>query len=154
MYLLDTNVISELRRPRPNRAVLAWLSGVSPEQLFIAAVTFGELQAGVEMTRRQDPVKAAAIERWIDSVAASYSVLPIDEVIFRRWARLMHRKIRRSYRGCHDRGDRAGTELDGGDAKLDRFRAVCGDRLGSFSVAGVINRNTIAVASATNEQFP
>jgi toxin FitB len=92
MYLLDTNVISELRRPRPNRAVLAWLSGVSPEQLFIAAVTFGELQAGVEMTRRQDPVKAAAIERWIDSVAASYSVLPIDEVIFRRWARLMHRK--------------------------------------------------------------
>src|SRR5260370_35347196 len=90
MYLLDANVISELRRPRPNRAVVAWLS--SAEQLFIAAVTFGELQAGVEMTRRQDPEKAAAIEAWIDSVAASYSIVPMDEVIFRRWARLMHRQ--------------------------------------------------------------
>lgn len=92
MYLLDTNVISELRRRRPNPAVLAWLSDVSAEKLFVAAVTFGELQAGVEMTRRQDPETAAAIEGWIDSVAASYSVIPMDDVIFRGWARLMHRK--------------------------------------------------------------
>ena len=92
MYLLDTNVISELRRPRPNPTVLAWLSGISTEQLFVAAVTFGELQAGVEMTRGQDPEKAAAIEGWIDSVVASHSIIPIDETIFRRWARLMHRK--------------------------------------------------------------
>ena len=92
MYLLDTNVISELRRRWPNPAVLTWLSDVSPKQLFIAAVTFGELQAGVEMTRQQDPEKAAAIEEWIDSVAASYSIMPMDEAIFRRWARLMHRK--------------------------------------------------------------
>lgn len=92
MYLLDTNVISELRRPRPNLTVLGWLSSVSPEQLFLAAVTFGELQAGVEMTRQQAPEKAAAIEGWIDSVAASYSIMPMDEAIFRRWARLMHRK--------------------------------------------------------------
>ena len=92
MYLLDTNVVSELRRPRPNRAVLDWLSGVSTEEIFIAAVTFGELQAGVEMTRRRDPEKAATIEAWIDAVAASYGVLAADEAIFRRWARLMHRK--------------------------------------------------------------
>jgi predicted nucleic acid-binding protein len=92
MYLLDTNVVSELRRPRPNPAVVAWLSATTAEQLFIAAVTFGELQAGVEMTRRQDPAKAAAIEAWIDSVAVSYSVIPMDEAIFRRWARLMHRR--------------------------------------------------------------
>jgi len=92
MYLLDTNVISELRRPRPNASVLAWLSEAAPEQIFIAAVTFGELQAGVEMTRRQDVEKAAAIEGWIDSVAASYSIIAADEAIFRRWARLMHRR--------------------------------------------------------------
>lgn len=92
MYLLDTNVVSELRRRRPNRAVLDWLSAISTEELFIAAVTFGELQAGVEMTRRQDPEKAAAIEAWINDLAASYSVLAADEVIFRQWARLMHRK--------------------------------------------------------------
>jgi predicted nucleic acid-binding protein len=92
MYLLDTNVISELRRRRPNPAVVAWLSGTTAEQVFIAAVSFGELQAGVEMTRRQDPEKAAAIEGWIDAVAASYSIIPMDEVVFRCWARLMHRR--------------------------------------------------------------
>ena len=92
MYLLDTNVISELRRPRPHPAVVDWLSGAPANQLFIAAVSFGELQAGVEMTRAQDPEKATAIEGWIDSVAGSYSIIPIDAVIFRRWARLMHRR--------------------------------------------------------------
>jgi predicted nucleic acid-binding protein len=92
MYLLDTNVISELRRRRPNPAVLEWLSQIPDEQLHMAAITFGELQAGVEMTRRQDPDKAAAIEAWIDLVAASYSVVALDEVVFRRWARLMHRR--------------------------------------------------------------
>src|SRR5437763_10101908 len=92
MYILDTNVISELRRSRPNPEVLAWLLRTGDEQLFIAAVTFGELQAGVEMTRRQDRSKAAAIETWIDEGSASYSVIPADEIIFRQWARLMHRK--------------------------------------------------------------
>ena len=92
MYILDTNVVSELRRRRPNPNVTHWLSGVSTEQLFLAAVTFGELQSGVEMTRRQDPEKALAIEAWIDDVAESYSIVPMDEAIFRRWARLMHRQ--------------------------------------------------------------
>ncbi len=92
MFLLDTNVISELRRPRPNPAVVVWLSGTTAGQIFVAAVTFGELQAGVEMTRRQHPEKAAAIEGWIDAVTASYSIIPMDEVIFRHWARLMHRR--------------------------------------------------------------
>lgn len=92
MYILDTNIISELRRSRPNPGVLRWLSGTSDDQLFIAAVTFGELQAGVETTRQQDPDKAAAIETWIGDIAGSYSVIPADETIFRHWARLMHRK--------------------------------------------------------------
>jgi toxin FitB len=92
MYLLDTNVISELRRSRPDRSVLSWISEVASEELFIAAVTFGELQAGVELTRQQDAPKATAIEEWIDEIAASYAVIPMDEVIFRRWARLMHRR--------------------------------------------------------------
>src|SRR6185437_11544072 len=92
MYILDTNVISELRRSRPDPQVLAWVSQTTDDQLFIAAVSFGELQAGVEMTRRQDREKAAAIETWIDEVAASYSVIPADEVIFRQWARFMDRR--------------------------------------------------------------
>ena len=92
MYLLDTNIISELRRPRPHAGLIAWLSGIAPEQVFISAVTLGELQAGVENARQQDSERAQLIESWIDSVAASYNVLPMDGGAFRCWARLMHGK--------------------------------------------------------------
>jgi predicted nucleic acid-binding protein len=90
VYLLDTNVVSELRRPRPNRAVVTWLQSVPDAELHLSAVTVGELQAGVEITRVQDPVKAREIESWVDRVAATYNVLAMDGRIFRIWARLMH----------------------------------------------------------------
>lgn len=92
MYLLDTNVVSELRRPRPHGAVLAWLQAVDDAQLFISAVTLGEIQAGIELTREQDIDKASEIEAWLDQVAAAYNVLPLDAAAFREWARLMHRR--------------------------------------------------------------
>lgn len=90
MYLLDTNVISELRKHRPHGGVVAWLNNLENEAVFLSAVTLGELQAGVELTRRQDPAKAAQIETWLDQVADSYQILPVDGRIFREWARLMH----------------------------------------------------------------
>ena len=92
MYLLDTNVISELRRPRPHSGVTAWLSGIGSDQIFISAVTLGELQAGVENARQQDAGRAEIIEGWIDSVAGSYNVLPMHGGAFRCWAKLMHGK--------------------------------------------------------------
>jgi predicted nucleic acid-binding protein len=92
MYLLDTNVISELRRPRPHSGVTAWLSGIGSDQIFISAVTLGELQAGVENARQQDTGRAESIESWIDGVAASHNILPMDGGTFRCWARLMHAK--------------------------------------------------------------
>jgi predicted nucleic acid-binding protein len=58
MFLLDTNVITELRRPRPDPAVIAWIQSVDDSDLFISAVTIGEIQAGIEITRAQDPRKA------------------------------------------------------------------------------------------------
>ena len=90
MYLLDTNVISELRRVRPHGAVVAWLRGISDSDLHLSAVTIGELQAGVEITREQDLDKALAIEMWIDQVADTYNVLPMDAQTFRCLARLLH----------------------------------------------------------------
>jgi len=90
MYLLDTNVVSELRRPRPHAAVVAWLAGVSDDQLHLAAVTLAELQAGIELTRAQDPAKALELEGWLDLVSLTYNVLPMDGPTFRCWARLMH----------------------------------------------------------------
>jgi toxin FitB len=92
MYLLDTNVISELRRPRPHGAVLAWLSSVEDTELFLSAVTLGEIQAGIELTREQDPAKAVELEGWLELVAGAYNVLPMDAAVFRAWARLMHRQ--------------------------------------------------------------
>ena len=90
MYLLDTNVVSELRRPRPHRAVLDWIAGIPAEQLCVSAVTVGEIQAGIEITREQDEAKAAELEAWLDKVMTSYSVLPMNAPAFREWARLMH----------------------------------------------------------------
>ncbi len=92
MFLLDTNVVSELRRQRPHGAVVAWLRATPDAQLHLSAVTIGELQAGVEITRERDAAKAAEIEAWIDRVAATYNVLPMDARAFRRWARIMHRR--------------------------------------------------------------
>jgi hypothetical protein len=92
MYLLDTNVVSELRRPRPHGAVLAWLAAADDAHLHVAAVTLGEIQAGIELTRDQDAAKAADIEAWLDLVAQTYNVLPMDSAAFRTWAKLMHRR--------------------------------------------------------------
>ena len=90
MYLLDTNVVSELRRPKPHGAVLAWITSVDETDLHLSAMTLGEIQAGIETTRDQDDAKAAEIERWLDLMAGAYNVLPMDGPAYRMWARLMH----------------------------------------------------------------
>lgn len=88
-YLLDTNVVSELRKTKPHGAVLEWMETLRPEQIFLSAVTIGELQVGVELTRRNDPAKAVEIEAWLNQVEASFAALPMDSTCFREWARLM-----------------------------------------------------------------
>jgi toxin FitB len=97
MYLLDTNVVSELRKVRPHGAVVAWLESIADSELHLSAVTLGEIQAGIELTREQDAAKAAEIEAWADLVATAYNVLPMDGETFRTWARLMHRKSNTVY---------------------------------------------------------
>jgi len=92
MYLLDTNVVSELRRPHPHGGVISWLRRAADTDLFVSAVTIGELQAGAELTRERDPAKAAEIEAWLDLVAQTMNVLPMDTQAFRCWARLLHRR--------------------------------------------------------------
>ncbi len=91
-YLLDTNVISELRKTRPHGAVVAWINAMEEASLFVSAVTLSELQAGIERTRRQDPSKASELERWVDRVPAVYRVLPMDTTCFREWGRIMDKK--------------------------------------------------------------
>jgi len=92
MYLLDTNVVSELRKPKPHGAVLAWFDAIEDTQLHLSAVTIGEIQVGIELTREQDEGKAREIQAWLELVATSYNVLPMEAAAFRAWAQLMHRK--------------------------------------------------------------
>ena len=92
MYLLDTNVVSELRRARPHGGLLAWLQDMQDQDLHLSAVTIGEIQSGIEITREQDQARAAAIEAWLEQVAETYNVLSMDTRTFRVWARLMHRR--------------------------------------------------------------
>jgi predicted nucleic acid-binding protein len=62
------------------------------DSLYVSAVTVGEIQAGIEITRKQDAEKAKEIEEWLDGVEGSYGVLSADAAVIRRWAQLMHRR--------------------------------------------------------------
>lgn len=90
MYLLDTNVVSELRRVKPHGAVIAWLQGLSDSDLHISAVTIGEIQTGIEITRQNDVNKADEIEEWLNQVSETFNILPMDARCFRIWAKLIH----------------------------------------------------------------
>jgi len=92
MYLLDTNVISELRKARPHGAVVAWLQQLDNRDIYLSAMVVGEMQAGIELTRRQDAEKAREIESWLSQVVATYQVLALDGEVCREWARLIDRR--------------------------------------------------------------
>ena len=72
--------------------MVAWLQSTADADLHLSAVTLGEIQAGIELTREQDAAKAAEIEAWLALVAQAYNVMPMDGATFRAWARLMHRR--------------------------------------------------------------
>ena len=97
MYLLDTNVVSELRRQKPHGAVVAWLESIADNELFLSAVTLAEIQAGIELTRDQNSSRAEELEDWLDLVADTYNILSMDGAVFRLWAKLMHKSSNTLY---------------------------------------------------------
>ena len=92
MYLLDTNVISEMRKAKPHGAVKAWIESLRDEDILIPAVSISELQDGAEITRKQNPEKSRELELWIDRIMTAFVVLPMDAALFRDWSRLMSGK--------------------------------------------------------------
>jgi hypothetical protein len=94
MFLLDTNVVSELRKVRAGKAndgVARWAAGVPSAQLFVSAITIHELEHGVLLVERSDPVKGRVLRAWLDeSVASAFAdrVIAIDEAVARRAAAL------------------------------------------------------------------
>ena len=74
MYLLDTEVVSELRRRKPHQDALEWFSDVAPDQVFLSAVTVGEIQTGIEFARAKDASRAAELESWMGKLMDSQRV--------------------------------------------------------------------------------
>jgi predicted nucleic acid-binding protein len=89
-FLLDTNVISETRRTRPDSGVTAFLAAADPAGLFLSVLTLGELRKGVEARRRTDPVAADQLGAWVDTIETTFAdrVLPIDVATARLWGEL------------------------------------------------------------------
>jgi len=90
MYLLDTDVISELRRRRRNRNVVAWISNVSAADLFLSVVTIGEIELGIARQRVRNPSFAKDLADWLELTLRAYEerILPLTVGITRRWGRL------------------------------------------------------------------
>ncbi len=94
-YLLDTNVVSELRKgPRCNRGVAEWVDGVEDGHLYLSVLNVGEIHTGIERIRRRDPGAAAALEAWLAALLASYGdrILPVDRRVAEEWGRLAARR--------------------------------------------------------------
>ncbi len=90
-FLIDTNIISELRKgERCDPAVAAWWSGVAESDLWLSALVLGEIRKGVELARRRDPQKAAALEAWLGEVVSGFGdrVLPVDTSVAEEWGRM------------------------------------------------------------------
>ncbi len=89
-YLLDTNVISELRKgDRCDANVMAWFAGVKETEIFLSVLVLGELRRGIERIRRRDPRQTVVLERWLKQTALKFTgrVLPVDDVIAEAWGR-------------------------------------------------------------------
>jgi toxin FitB len=89
-FLVDTNVISELRRRSSHPAVAAWRSGAAADELYLSALVVGEVRHGIERLRRRDPLQAAALERWLTVVKEDFAerILPVTTSIAEAWGRL------------------------------------------------------------------
>lgn len=90
-YLLDTNVVSEVRRSRPDAAVVAWLRGLPPDTTYLSVLTLGQLRDGIERLRRRDAGQAERLEIWLARLAGDYRdrVLPVTAGIAQEWGRMM-----------------------------------------------------------------
>jgi len=93
MILLDTVVLSELRKPQPAATVVQWLSSQRDNELFLSVVSLGEIERGIEKKRSTDPAFAGVLARWLDDLVNLYGdrILPVTPAIARRWGNLSAR---------------------------------------------------------------
>jgi hypothetical protein len=89
-FLLDTVVLSELRKAKPSRKVLQWIKAQKAESLFISVVSIGEIERGIERARKSDAVFAGELERWLETLISQYAdrILAVSANTARLWGRL------------------------------------------------------------------
>ncbi len=90
-YLLDTNVLSELRKGRRcDASVAAWFSELADEDLWLSVLVVGEIRRGIETVKRRDPRKAGSLEGWLARLARDHAdrILPVDRAVAEEWGRL------------------------------------------------------------------
>ena len=90
-YLIDTNVISELRKgERADPAVASWFADLADEEIYLSVLTLGEIRRGIESIRRRDPEAGKALESWLARVSGAHGdrVLTIDRSIAEEWGRM------------------------------------------------------------------
>ena len=95
MYLIDTNVISEVAKGRRcDPRVADWYRRVRDDELFLSALVVGELRQGIERLRPRNPRRAGALERWLEELLSSFGdrVLPIDAKVAQNWGRMNARQ--------------------------------------------------------------
>ncbi len=89
-YLLDTNVVSELRKRDPDPRVLAWFATISSAELFLSVLTIGEIRLGIERLRRKDEPQADLLEQWLRGLQVAYQdhLIDVDADVAEEWGRL------------------------------------------------------------------
>ena len=89
-YLVDTNILSELRRKNRDKRVEAWFKSISPDELFLSVITIGEIENGIVKQERLNPSFANDLKNWLDGILIHYGdrILPLSTQIARRWGRL------------------------------------------------------------------
>ncbi|MCC7010687.1 MAG: type II toxin-antitoxin system VapC family toxin [Acidobacteria bacterium] len=96
-FLLDTTILSELRRPRPAAGLTAWFDRQDADDLFVSVLTLGEIREGVERLRTKEAARARTLDAWLTTLTTVYSdrLLPVDETVAEAWGRL-RADVRRS----------------------------------------------------------
>jgi predicted nucleic acid-binding protein len=95
-FLVDTNVLSDLRKRRPNPGVLEWFDETDEELLHLSVITLGEIKRGTERLRLRDPTQAVSLDAWMESLQLRFAdrLHPIDEAVAMRWGELgIHQPI-------------------------------------------------------------
>jgi predicted nucleic acid-binding protein len=89
-FLLDTNVVSEIRKRAPDAGVASWFASVPSDRLFLSVLVVGEIRQGIERLARRDQARAETFERWLGRLVASYGdrIVPVSEPIAQAWGRM------------------------------------------------------------------